>query len=615
MPEVPPDVPPVDFEAVFNASPVPYFVATPDLRLVAVSDAYVEVTGRTREDLVGRSLFELFPGNPDDPNGDNEELLRESLLRTLRTGRADPLPLLRYDILDPASSSWSERFWSAIHVPVSVEGEVRWVLQRTTDVTDVVHAGRTGVRGGDEETWRNRLRDVEADLFARARELQRARDAEAAAARRLAGLTEAALALAQVQTVDELTTAVISQGMRGMGADGGAIGVVDADHGQVALAFADLGDQVRRRFERIPLDSGLPAAVTARTGRRVVLHDAEEGARWSPEMAEVHDLTGLQAWISLPLHTAGRTLGALTVGWEQPQVFADEDLGLYGAYAAQCAQALDRVQRLQQEREQADLQRHMAETLQRSLLSAPPEPDHLHVVVRYQPAAAHRHVGGDWFDSFVVPDGSTCLVIGDVTGHDERSVAAMGQIRNILRGVAYSVRDTPAGVLRLLDEAMRGMAVDALATIVLARVEQTPEQAERGMRTLRWSNAGHLPPLLLHSDGWAELLNRQPNLLMGLRPETTRQDHAVELGPGSTVVLYTDGLVERRGEPLGDGLERLRRTAEELAGLPMEELCDALVERLATVHDDDVALAAVRLHDESVPRPAEGGPVVVPGRV
>lgn len=588
----------VDFEAVFNASPVPYFVASPDLRVLAVSDAYVEVTGRSREELVGRSIFELFPGNPDDPGGDNEALLRESLERTVRTGRPDPLPLLRYDILDRSTGRYVERFWSAIHVPVVLHGEVRFVLQRTADVTDVVTAGRTGERPeGDEVTWRNRLRDVEADLYARAVELQRSRDAEAAAARRLTGLTDAALSLAEVESVDALTAVVVERGMRALGAHGGAVGVVDEDAGVVRLTFASMSESARRQYQEIPLDSPLPTAVSSRTGRRVVLHDAAEGLAYDPEMAEVHAVTGLEAWVALPLETGGRRLGSLTVGWLEPQVFADADLELFAAFAAQCAQALERVQRREQERRLTDVQRQVAEALQRSLLTAPPPPGHLDVVLRYLPASTNVHVGGDWFDAFTVPDGATCLVIGDVTGHDERSVAAMGQLRNILRGVAYAVDKTPAGVLRRLDQALRATAVDTLATLVLARIEQDLSGVGAPTR-LHWSNAGHLPPLLISVDGTARLLSRRPNLLVGLGSGAVRDDHVIDLPPGSTLLLYTDGLVERRGESLTHGLERLRVAAEELAHLPTNEFCDTLVERLAPVHDDDVALAAVRLLDD-----------------
>jgi serine phosphatase RsbU (regulator of sigma subunit) len=130
---------------------------------------------------------------------------------------------------------------------------------------------------------------------------------------------------------------------------------------------------------------------------------------------------------------------------------------------------------------------------------------------------------------------------------------------------------------------------------------------------LRWSNAGHLPPVLLHPDGRAELLTRPADLLLGMRAHTVRADHTQLVSPGSTLLLYTDGLVERRGESLTVGLERLRRHVELLASLPLEELCDRLVADLAGDSEDDVALLAVRAHREDRPRPAEAGPGRLPG--
>ncbi|HET8614674.1 MAG TPA: SpoIIE family protein phosphatase [Actinomycetales bacterium] len=585
---------PVDFEAVFNAAPVPYFLATTDVVYVAVNDAYVEATGRSREELIGRNLFDVFPGNPGDALGDNVEVLRESIERTVRTGRPDPMPLLRYDIQDPQTGSYSERFWSAIHIPVKSQGRVRWVMQRTADITDVVMAGRTGEIRQDQ-TWQNRVRNVEADLFARGIELQRARQAEAEVARKLAGLTEAAMELADVQTIDELTAAVVRKGMRALGADGGAVGVRDDETQSLRLYFESLSESAQQSYDEVPLTAPLPTAWSARTGEALLLRSTEEGLAWSAEMDGVYRTTGLQAWAALPLLAGGRCLGSLTVGWREPQVLVAEETELMAAFAAQCAQTLDRVQRREHERRIADVQRQVSEALQRSLLTEPPDSDHLQIAVRYLPSHEGAHVGGDWFDAFRAPDGSTAVVIGDVTGHDQRSVAAMGQLRNILRGVAYSISEPPAGILRAFDRTLRGLGLETLATVVLSRIVCLDETQRCHAHELRWSNAGHLPPVLLRPDGTAELLARAPNLLVGLRPDWSRDDHEVAMPSGSTVLLFTDGLVERRDASLEQSLEELRVLVEQLAALPLDELCDTLLERLVPLHDDDVAVIAVRI--------------------
>jgi serine phosphatase RsbU (regulator of sigma subunit) len=245
--------------------------------------------------------------------------------------------------------------------------------------------------------------------------------------------------------------------------------------------------------------------------------------------------------------------------------------------------------------------------LQRSLLTEPPEPDHLEVAVRYVPAASEAQVGGDWYDAFLLGDGRTALVIGDVTGHDRYAAAAMAQVRNVLRGVAHCRQETPAAVLSALDRALRDLAVDTLATAVLATVEQCPEEAERGVRRLRWSNAGHPPPLLIAPDGVVTVLEREPDLLLGLDPAAPRTDHVQELPPGATVLFYTDGLVERRGASLDAGLDWLVCAVGRWAQLPLEELCDRLLGELSGGVEDDVALLAVRAHPDDRPRPAEAG--------
>src|SRR3712207_5604222 len=148
----------------------------------------------------------------------------------------------------------------------------------------------------------------------------------------------------------------------------------------------------------------------------------------------------------------------------------------------------------------------VAETLQRSLLTPPPQPDGLEIAVRYLPASSTLHVGGGWYDAFQQPDGATLLVIGGVVGHNVDAAAAMGQVRSILRGIAWDRQEEPARILTRVDAALTGLRIGTLATALIARIEQTPELVGSGRRVLRWSSAGHLPPLLLRGDGRGEVL-------------------------------------------------------------------------------------------------------------
>lgn len=272
--------------------------------------------------------------------------------------------------------------------------------------------------------------------------------------------------------------------------------------------------------------------------------------------------------------------------------------------------ALERARAHAVERASGQLARSMSEALQRDLLTPLPQPDHVQLAARYQPAASELAVGGDWYDAFTTADGGTSFVVGDVSGHDAGAAVAMAQVRNVLRGVGHALGEPPAAVLGALDQAVRDLAVGALATAVLARLEDD----EGGGHRVRWSNAGHLPPVLVHPDGRAELLQRRSDLLLGLSTGAPRQDHEVALPAGATFLLVTDGLVERRQAHLSEGLAWLRRTVERLArgGAGVEELLDGLLAEVGPDVEDDVALLAVRAHPRDRPRPPEAGPEVGP---
>jgi PAS domain S-box-containing protein len=246
----------------------------------------------------------------------------------------------------------------------------------------------------------------------------------------------------------------------------------------------------------------------------------------------------------------------------------------------------------------------VAETLQHSLLNAPPPRDHLEIAVRYRPAASYQQVGGDWYDAFGQPDGATMFVIGDVVGHNVDAAAAMGQIRSILRGIAYDRPETPAQVLTRVDGVLTGLQIGTLATALVARLEQPAAQADTGLRTLRWSSAGHLPPLLLRPDATVQVLDTRPERLLGAELTHPRADHELTLYPGDTVVFYTDGLVEHGRTGIDEGITRLTGQLAELGHLPLEKICDQLLDRIAVGRaDDDIAILAVRCQPEDVDRP------------
>ncbi|WP_309229984.1 MULTISPECIES: SpoIIE family protein phosphatase [unclassified Blastococcus] len=314
--------------------------------------------------------------------------------------------------------------------------------------------------------------------------------------------------------------------------------------------------------------------------------------------------------VALPLRARGRTVGLLTLFYAEGNSPSADDVTVAQEVADRAGLALDNARLF-------SAQQQLAEGLQRSMLTEPPEPDHAEIAVRYLPAAEAARVGGDWYDAFLQPCGTTMLVIGDVVGHDTEAAAAMGQLRSLLRGIATYSDAAPVEVLRGLDAAMATLQVDTLATAAVARFEQTPEEVERGITRMRWANAGHLPPLVANPDGSvAELAPWVGDLMLGVDATTDRHESVVALDRGSTVLLYTDGLVERRDADLDQGLLRLRDELAQLADRPLGELLDELIERLVQGRpEDDVALVAVRLHPQDRPRPAVAGPNRVPPTV
>lgn len=378
-------------------------------------------------------------------------------------------------------------------------------------------------------------------------------------------------------------------------ADGCLLTVVDPDGRPRDVGSWHVDPEPRRLIERyaevrlgnLPPDAPLLRAL--RDGETVSFSGAQVVASLPEgEARQIVRGVGIGHAMTLPLRGHGRVVGALTLLWRRPQPPAEADLGTARQVADRIGLALDNARLF-------DQQRQLAEGLQRSLLTAPLQPDYAEIVVRYTPAAEAARVGGDWYDAFVQPGGATMLVIGDVAGHDTEAAATMGQLRALLRGIATFSDGLPAAVLSGLDGAMRQLQVDTFATAAIARFEQggTTDDLTR----MRWSNAGHLPLLVIHPDGTlGELGEWQGDLLLGVDPGTERREAVVELAPGATVLMFTDGLIERRSSDLDVGMSRLRAAATELADRPLAELCDEIIERLVSGRpEDDVALVAIRL--------------------
>ncbi|MEV5597168.1 SpoIIE family protein phosphatase [Streptomyces sp. NPDC052496] len=299
---------------------------------------------------------------------------------------------------------------------------------------------------------------------------------------------------------------------------------------------------------------------------------------------ELFERVGANSAVIAPLRTRGAVFGALTLirtGAERP--FTEESLPLIGDLVRSLALGVEHA-RLYQET------RHIAERLQRSLLPVLPEIEHLQMAARYAPSSTTAQIGGDWYDSFVVPGGQTAVVIGDVTGHDLEAAVAMSQLRSMLRGIAIDRQEPPEEVLRRLDIANHSLSQEATATCIYGLVTGSAS----GPWRLNHSSAGHLPPLLTTKEGETCYLDAGSGLLLGMEPDMPRPGAVDPIPAHATVLLYTDGLIERRDESLDHAMDRLRRHAAALASEPLDVFCDELLIALSADSADDIALLALR---------------------
>lgn len=309
------------------------------------------------------------------------------------------------------------------------------------------------------------------------------------------------------------------------------------------------------------------------------------------ELRDLYQAVGVDSTVVAPSYARGERVAVTIVvrGDGQPE-FVEDDRADMAEVAGRTGIFVDSARRFA--REHAD-----SMTLQQSLLTAPPSIPALEIAVRYIPAQDGAQVGGDWYDAFVQPDGATVVAIGDVMGHDIAAAAAMGQIRGIIRTIGHTIAGQPSDTLTRADLAARGLQTAVIASAILARIEDSVPRGEPGHDgvTLRWSNAGHPPPMLVTATGEATVLTRPTDVLLGVDPHRPRHDHEVRLAAGDTVVLYTDGLIERSHQDIDEGLRRL---ADALAGqhaATLGSLCDSVLDQLGSGSRDDIAMLALRV--------------------
>ncbi|QXG75949.1 SpoIIE family protein phosphatase [Modestobacter sp. L9-4] len=538
----------------------------PDNPLVWVNPAFTAVTGYPAEAAIGFNC-RFLQGPATDPAA--VTAVREAVA----AGRQETVTLLNY-------RSDGSTFWNQLTLTPIFDG--------AGELTNYVGVQHDVTRQVELEHQR------EATLAAE----RVAREAAEAARRRLQLMNEASATMTGTLDVDDLMERITGLCVPAL-ADSAFIARLGADDVITATAVrhrdgrADTLAQLTSRVTGRPLAHHSAAADSLRSGVATLIEDvssAEARARYpDSEVHHLADVLAIGSLVALPLQARGATLGVLVLTSARAGAFTPDAVELLTDLAGRAGLALDNARLYQSERS-------VAETLQRALLPTLPDLAGVQAAARYESASAAAAVGGDFYDLMTLPDASIGISIGDVAGHDIDAAATMGQLRGLLRASAYdATRPDPADVLARVDELMDVLAVRGLATLTHVHAHRPVPAIEDRWR-LVIANAGHPPLALRDPDGTVHLLEEVHGLILGVEPATVRASTTVWAPRGSTLVAYTDGLIERAGDQhLDQGLDRLTAT---LAAQPPTaspgELCEVLM-RLAETPSDDVAVIAVRL--------------------
>ena len=386
---------------------------------------------------------------------------------------------------------------------------------------------------------------------------------------RIESVTDTALAHLELR---QLLRELLDRVRELLDADTAVVLLVDATAGVlVPTAVSGLNEDVDTAI-RVPIGRGFAGSVAARK-EPVVLDRVDETTVLNRRLWE----QGLHSLLGVPMLAEGRVVGVLHAGSQTPRTFTEDDIHLLQVAADRLALATLAAT--------SSAERAAATALQRSLLPARlPEVPGAALAARYLPGGGND-VGGDWYDVFTLPSGRIGVVIGDVVGKGLRAAVIMGRLRSVVRAYALETED-PAVVLQKLDRKVTHFEPDAMATATYAIFDPASHKLEMSL-------AGHPPPVHCRPDVPAALVDFEVDLPIGTgfgaRP---RRTHTLEVAPGAVVCFYTDGLVERRGASVDEGLDRLCRA---ITAGPADEVCATVMDTLLTESalSDDIAVVVL----------------------
>ena len=536
--------------AMFEDAPIGVARTDSTGRLRHVNRALCETVGREPDDLVGRTLEELGPRA--------DEAVDAAQRADLMAGR-----IARYEyerrLSGPAGTS----------IPVLVS--VSLATSQDGAAADLI------LHIQDLSERRRAERDREQLIRAQAAAAQ----AEAAS-ERLALTQSISVAALGAEDLDGLLCTLLDRLLDALDADRAAIVLTDEDEQVVARAAGGVATVVEREAGlRVEDVDDVVARVAAERGP-VAIRDVPAAGIESSSLGPA-----ISSLLAVPLVAGGQTIGSLHIGTLTRRDFPDETVDLLRLAADRASLAIARTRLYEHER-------RIAQELQRSLLPTvlPPVPG-VTLAARYLPGSNGATVGGDWYDAIALPGGRVAVVIGDVVGRGIEAAATMGQMRSALRAILMQADDTGA-MAEQLNRFALGLGDCMLTTIVLAVFEPATG-------ILRYTNAGHPPPLILGAGGIedAVYLENIPAPPMGVMDTPSYVQRALQLEPGSTLLLYTDGLIEKSTEVLDVGLDRLRDAAAAVgAGGDLDALCEGVVSKLVGAESaqlDDVTMIALHV--------------------
>ncbi|MDZ4826464.1 MAG: SpoIIE family protein phosphatase [Actinomycetota bacterium] len=352
----------------------------------------------------------------------------------------------------------------------------------------------------------------------------------------------------------------------------------DAILDPVVEKLAALGIDARRLAER---------AVAEPTGTLVQRLSEEQWAQAPEDVQELLATLHPTAIMVVAMRVSGRTRGVIAIGHDQSVGFSASDLELAADMGRQTASAHERATLWQASQERFEAEHYMVQLLQSSIVPEQlPDIAGAELAALYQPATAGVDIGGDWYDVFE-HHGAVTLVVGDVAGHGVEAASLMGRVRNAFR--AYAVDDDdPGSLLQKVDDLLHAFEEHAMVTAVVVRYE--PSTGD-----VAWARAGHLPPLLCDGGGGIRFLDDVNSPPLGTLADGFKTARA-RLGPGSLLMLYTDGLVERRDCILDAGLDWLADRVREKHTEPLDILCRSLADEpfVAYPSGDDMCVLALR---------------------